>query len=145
MEPLNSEGKPPFAQWCVVEVMGHHSVAGYVTEEVVFGTALVRIDVPEIPERRYTRRSWSGEPSSEVVEPPIAAHTVYYGPGSLYSLKPTTEEAARARARQLRVKSIDVYLPTDDTQEIPLSRALPPGDDCDEDDTMLDYEELRRA
>jgi hypothetical protein len=141
MEPLNSEGKPPFAQWCVVEVMGHHTVAGYVTEEVIAGHAFIRIDVPGVPENRYQRRSWSSEPT-EVIEPPIAAHTVYYGPGSIYSLKPTTEEAVRARAVQLRVKSIDVYLPSADTQEIPFQRALPSGDEeedeADQDDPLAD-------
>jgi hypothetical protein len=142
MEPLNTEGKPPFAQWAIVEVMGHHTVAGWVTEEVLFGTALVRIDVPEVPEKRYTRTRWNeGYTEVEVVEPAIAAHTVYYGPGSIYSLKPTTEEAAKARAKQLRVKSIDVYLPAGDTEEIITPRALPPGDEDYDDEEELKREE----
>lgn len=32
--------------WCVVELMGHVTLAGHVSEQEVGGTALLRIDVP---------------------------------------------------------------------------------------------------
>lgn len=63
-----------FEQWGVVEIMGHQRAAGRLTEEVVAGANLLRVDVP------------------------TDAHnfrTVYYGAAAIYALHVTGEEAAR--------------------------------------------------
>jgi hypothetical protein len=36
-----------FKTWAIVEVMGHQTFAGFVQEQVIAGTAMLRIDVPE--------------------------------------------------------------------------------------------------
>jgi hypothetical protein len=65
-----------FAQWAILELMGHVRLAGRVTEEAHFGTALGRIDIPV------------GDGFT----------TQYFGGGSVYRLTPTTEEIARSVA-----------------------------------------------
>lgn len=62
-----------FDQWCILELMGHVRLAGRVTEEVMFGAALGRIDIP------------SGDGFT----------TQYFGGSSIYRITPTTEEVAR--------------------------------------------------
>lgn len=66
-----------FESWAIVELFGHRSLAGYVTEALVAGVAFVRIDVPRRDGSRVTQ---------------------FYNPKSVYSLTPTTEDAARAAA-----------------------------------------------
>lgn len=68
-----------FNEWCIVELLGHRRVAGLVSEASVGGCSLLRVDVPECPER--------------------AAMTQYYGPGAIYCMTPVTEVQARAAAR----------------------------------------------
>lgn len=62
-----------FDQWGILELMGHVRLAGRVTEESLFGTALGRIDIP------------NGEGFT----------TQYFGGSSVYRITPTTEEIAR--------------------------------------------------
>lgn len=69
-----------FGVWCVLELLGHVKVAGYVTEEELFGTKIGRIDIPADDERE--------------------AITQYFGGQSLYRLTPVTEDVARAFARR---------------------------------------------
>ncbi len=41
--------RPDFDTWAVVEVMGHNTYAGRVTEQAIGGASFIRVDVPEIP------------------------------------------------------------------------------------------------
>ncbi len=69
-----------FEQWGVVEIMGHQRAAGRLTEEVVAGANLLRVDAP------------------------INAHdfrTVYYGAAAIYALHVTGEEEARKMGRAI--------------------------------------------
>jgi hypothetical protein len=66
-----------FEQWGVVEIMGHQRAAGRMSEEVVAGANLLRVDVP------------------------TDAHnfrTVYYGAAAIYAVHVTGEEEARKMA-----------------------------------------------
>lgn len=72
-----------FDQWVVAELMGHVRLAGRLTEESHFGTALGRIDIP------------TGDGDEEFV-------TQYFGGASVYRITPVSEEAARQVARQSR-------------------------------------------
>lgn len=64
-----------FAEWVILELLGHRRLAGWLTEAQIAGASFLRIDVPS--------------------EPPA---TQYYAPGSVYAITPTTEEIARAVA-----------------------------------------------
>lgn len=88
-----------FDQWGVVEVMGHKKFAGHITEQQIAGSALVRVDVPEVVNAR-----------SETVP----AYSKLIGVGSVYCITPTTEEVARKAARALAAYESDplpVYIP----------------------------------
>jgi hypothetical protein len=97
---MTTEQKPaaPLG-WCIVEIMGHVQLAGYVTEEVRFGEAMCRVDLPEVPERPAID-DWEGPRA----RPAIPAFTRYYGGKAIYSITPTTEAAARAFAASRRVE-----------------------------------------
>lgn len=70
--------------WACVEVFGHRRHYGRVTEVEKFGTKMMRVDVP------------GAEPES--------FETFFYGGGSIFSLTPMTEAAARAYAERDRPK-----------------------------------------
>ncbi len=67
-----------FAEWAIVELMGHRKLAGWVTEVELAGAALLRIDVP----------------ATEAG----AAVTSFVSATSIYCLTPVSEEVARAVA-----------------------------------------------
>jgi hypothetical protein len=71
-----------FNTWAIVEVMGHVEYAGFVMAETIAGSAMLRIDVPEVKGR--------------------AAFTKYLATGALYGITPCSEETARARAERIR-------------------------------------------
>ncbi len=81
----------PFAEWAVVEVMGHQTYAGFASEQVVAGAALLRVDVPEV----------DGRP----------AFAKLIGMGSVYAITPVSEEVARRAAASLRKDPLPVYMP----------------------------------
>lgn len=67
-----------FGTWAILELMGHVKLAGYITEEELFGSKIGRIDIP-------------GESGATAV-------TQYFGGHTVYRLTPVTEEVARAFA-----------------------------------------------
>jgi hypothetical protein len=67
--------------WCIVELMGHRRLAGEVREESLFGSAMLRLDVPN-------------EAAGEG-----AFVTQFYGGASVYCITPTTEAIARGVAK----------------------------------------------
>lgn len=87
-ESENGKEQDGFGQWCILEVMGHRKLGGYVTEQPLFGTAMLRIDIPSSSENYVTE---------------------YYGGSSIYALHPVTEEVARAFAARSRVRPVEVY------------------------------------
>lgn len=84
-----------FEGWCVVELMGHQQIAGKVSEKAMFGTALMRVDVPETSKRE--------------------AFTKFYGGSAIYAITPVSQAVARAMAEGLdetpiqtwRMKTVD--------------------------------------
>jgi hypothetical protein len=78
-----------FAQWAILEIMGHQRFAGYVSEVAIGGASMLRIDVPE-----------AGA---------LPAFTRYFGAASVYSISPVTEELARNIAQQLEQQPVTVY------------------------------------
>ena len=66
-----------FDQWGILELMGHQRTAGRLSEEMIAGSNLLRVDIP------------------------VNAHefrTVYYGSSAIYALHVTGEEEARKMA-----------------------------------------------
>jgi hypothetical protein len=76
--------------WAIVEVLGHHVIAGQVSEETVVGLPLLRVDVPAVGD-----------------EP---AFTKFFSGAAIYALTPTDEKTARAAAAQLRSKPVQPYV-----------------------------------
>ena len=67
-------GASPFNEWALVEIMGHQRIVGKVSEQVIAGSAFLRVDVPEI----------QGKPG----------FTRFYSPGAVYAISPITEQTA---------------------------------------------------
>jgi len=98
----------PYAGWAIVELLGRRRLAGYVTEEEHFGTAMLRLDVHGLD----------------------AVVTQLYGGSSVYCLTPTTEDIARKLGERLRPAPVTPY-----ELEPPRPRQPDPWDiDVDEDD-----------
>lgn len=73
--------------WCVLELMGHRKLAGYVSDDA----GLTRIDVyVEDPEQLV------GDVVQRIGVAPIA--TQWYGPGAIYCITATTVDACVAFA-----------------------------------------------
>lgn len=70
-----------FEGWCIVELFGHHQIAGYVSEQTIGGCGFVRVDVP----------ATSG----------VEAYTKLYGEKAIYAIHPCTEAIAKQAAAQL--------------------------------------------
>ncbi len=69
--------------WGVVEVMGHNRFSGMISEVVLAGSGFLRVDVPEVINRRGVR---------------VAAYSKLIAPSAVYAITPTTEEIATAAA-----------------------------------------------
>lgn len=69
-----------FRGWCIVELMGHVTLAGYVSEQELGGTKMLRIDVPE---------SERGPKFTKLV-----------GAGSIYGITPVDEDTVQMMCRE---------------------------------------------
>jgi hypothetical protein len=83
---MDQQGKQPFAEWTILELMGHRRLAGYVQEVEIAGKGYLRIDIPS--------------------EPPV---TQIYGPDAIYCMTPTTEEIARGLAKSVHLAPVSRY------------------------------------
>lgn len=79
-----------FESHAIVELMGHQTIAGKVTEETLFGVAMMRVDVPATKS--------------------VGAFTRYYGASSIYCIRPTTEEIAQAAAEKFEERPVQNWL-----------------------------------
>jgi hypothetical protein len=84
------EEQSKFEGWAVVELMGHNTVAGFVSEQTIAGAAMLRVDVPAVDER--------------------GAFTKFYGGSAIYGITPTTQEIAERAAQRLRVRPVSEYV-----------------------------------
>lgn len=74
---------PAFEGWCILELMGHRRLAGYLREQAIGGASFIRIDVPNA--------AW--QPG--VAESKEWTATQMYSPSAVYCITPTTEALAR--------------------------------------------------
>ena len=105
--------------WAIVELMGHQVVAGQITEVVVAGAAMLRVDVPGIPADLHNEE--------------VPAYTRFMGTAALYSIIPTDEASARHAAAHLRVRPVSPYT-------IPTRAIAAPRDDYDDAQYRYDCE-----
>jgi hypothetical protein len=130
------EQKQQLDGYAVVEVLGHNTFAGKISEHAIGGSALLRIDIPEVPEKKipYTDYDYSNGKCVPVQRVRTLAarpaFTKLIGIGSIYALTPCTEEVARRVAEEGRKQPIDmVSMPAIERM------ALTAGDAEIEDDT----------
>jgi hypothetical protein len=88
---MDGKSSERFDTWAVVEVFGHQKLAGRISEQTIGGAGFIRVDVPE------TTRG--------------AGFSRFYGPSAIYSITPTSEQAARLVAERLQPEAITVYVP----------------------------------
>ena len=113
-----------FAGWCIVELLGHRRLAGYVTEQEIAGAAFLRIELP---------LNGTGSDS----------RTIFAAPSSVYAITPVDEEIARAVAMSDRPRPVSAW----DLKALAAAPSTPygyddetdssgyiPEDDEDEDD-----------
>lgn len=111
----------PQESWAIVELMGHVTMAGRLSEEERFGSKMGRVDVPT-NDGGFT--------------------TVYFGGSSVYRITPVSEAIARVKARSHQPHPIYSYeLPP--AADMPTIGALaydshdPDDDDYPEEDFPL--------
>jgi hypothetical protein len=118
-----------FEGWCLLELMGHRRLGGFISEVTVAGAGMLKIDIP-------------GDGPGEVYA------TQYYPPSSVYCLTPCSEEAARivaAKNRPAPVASWEIpRLPSRVTEEEASVRQSASDPDTaydDRDESDDDYRE----
>jgi hypothetical protein len=99
MSNIGGEAKEVLG-WCIMELMGHRRLAGYVTEQEIAGSGFIRIDVPAEGEE--------------------VAAVQFYAPASVYAITPTTEDVARKVAAQSRPAPVSRW-------ELPAAQAAEPA------------------
>lgn len=109
VHPVAEEQAPPFAQWVVLELMGHRRLAGFLTEQEIAGKGFLRLEVPAVAD-----------------QPPA---TQLYNPASVYCITPTTQELAQAVAAGSRPAPVNRW-------ELPAAAA--PAAEFAEDDRVGD-------
>lgn len=110
-----TEYKPEFfvePTWAIVEMMGHQVIAGQLTEVLVAGCPMLRVDVPGVP--------------ADLHYEAIAAYTRFIGAKAVYSIIPTDEPSARHSVTHLRARPVSEYV-------IPHRAIAAPRDDADDD------------
>lgn len=91
------EAPERFETWAAVEIFGHQTYIGKVTEQTIGGCSFVRVDVPELAKTEHYRAR--------------PAFTKLFGQGAIYSITPMDESAARRAAEGMRSEPITVYIP----------------------------------
>jgi hypothetical protein len=115
-----------FEGWCIVELFGHNVIAGYCSERVIAGAAMLQVDVPAVTDR--------------------PAFTKLFTSGAIYGLTPTTEEHARVAAERIQARPVTLYILPETQKRLSKSRGDSDPDDWeyerdrdepDEDDPNL--------
>ena len=112
-----------FESWGICEVMGHVRLAGLISEQVIAGVAMVRVDVPKTQAREgYTR---------------------FFGGSAIYCITPTSEETARYNAENIERYSSPV--PYTQPRQLaagePVVADIVHADDDDDEDPDDDWED----
>lgn len=87
-----------FAEWVILELLGHRRLAGYLTEQEIAGASFLRLDIPG----DSTPEDGDGDLEIGMRGGFVGGTTQFYSPSSVYAITPTSEEIARAAARGSR-------------------------------------------
>jgi len=79
-----------FESHAIVELMGHARIAGKVSEQVIAGASMLRVDVPETSEQ--------------------SAFTKFYAPGAIYAITPVDETIAKAAAERFQERPVQAWV-----------------------------------
>lgn len=111
-----------FEAWGIVEIMGHHRIAGRLSEQVIAGAALLRVDVP-------------------TKEDPEKFRTEFYGPQSIYRLSITDETVARTAAEAIGARPMYPYEVNTALQQLAAPKTTPTYDEAEYEDEQHDPRE----
>lgn len=121
--------------WAIVELFGHNKIAGYIKNQA-FGTdVMVRVDVPELPEREVVieRPQYVGSDflpaGSKVLRGSRKGLTRFLGVKAIYAINPCDELTAMRAIEQLYPQDIKVVSIAESPKVI-----APPRDQYDEDE-----------
>ncbi len=129
------ESQNLLATWAVVEILGHQKYAGYVAQQAFGGDVMIRLDVPDLPERlrilekpTYVQLE-SGESQyapigTEIKAGPVPGYTKLFGVKAIYCITPCTETAARAVIDQLSARPLMLVKLPGARAELPAPVAL---------------------
>jgi hypothetical protein len=130
MEQQDDPGK--LETWAIVEVMGHNRFAGFVQQVPMGGAAMIRIDVPAIPDHEEEYDEWSGTVSAGMKKKKrkvqgSPAFTKFLGVSSIFAITPCSKEVAITAVKQFRSAPVMIL-------EMPARRMLsgPRGEEFDE-------------
>lgn len=85
----DTNGETKFEQWALVEIMGRQRIVGKVTEAVIAGAGMLRVDVPD------------GKGGVKM--------TRFYSPASVYCISPVTQEIAVQMAARIDAAPVQRY------------------------------------
>lgn len=117
-----------YAGWARVELLGHRTLYGVVSEDVQFGATMIRIEVPD-----WVRVGVVG----------IKGPT-WIRPESLYQLTPVTEEKVRSMCLPYYRPELSAPAPAEAASEVGDDDGddLPLDDRFDDDDDRLNEKEV---
>jgi hypothetical protein len=101
---MTDQQTQPFAEWAILELLGHRRIAGHLQETTIAGHGFLRLDIP----------ATDGH----------TAQTQYIAPGSIYALHPVDEKTARAAATAWRPQPVQRW-------ELPAADPDPEIDEAD--------------
>lgn len=129
---MDEQKQAEFNDWAIVEVMGHHRYAGYVTTQAYGQAVLFRVDVPEIKGGEFIleKPDWVGgqwcPAGTKAERPTTPGYTKLIGAGSIYAITPCTEKAALKAVESLQQRPLKLI-------EIPSAKALAAAVDGEHD------------
>lgn len=108
-----SEQQETFEGFAIVQIMGHSKEAGYCKTFYFGNTAMLRIDVPELPEREIIlpRPEWDAKGNmipkgAKVRKDAVQGRTPLLGMQSIFRLDPCTKEVAMAALEAMTPRPI---------------------------------------
>ena len=74
----------------IIELMGHNTLAGYISEQAIAGVAMLRVDVPAVGD--------------------VPAYTKFVSGSAIYGITPTSQEVAERAAQRQQVRPVSQFL-----------------------------------
>lgn len=106
----------------IVELMGHNTLAGYISEQTIAGVAMLRVDVPAVGD--------------------VPAYTKFVSGSAIYGITPTSQQVAERAAQRLQVRPVSQFLllPAPSPRPSLIDSTGDAGDEDEDDDEYQDSE-----